>query len=408
MHRSAARTAVLLVATVATACAGSPTIEHAAPAPPTLSRTPILLAIPTPTVEQAVTIPPELAFVDDLAPIDDLAPAADEVGSAEDAGSDPCAGDVSVQVLADQFDTRTDGWAGGDLMDVVDLGDGRRVWIFGDSFIGAVSGGALDPGHRFVHSSAFVQKGTCFEMVQTDDGWGWVSWPPDGTWLWPQEATLDRGLLHVFMVRVQNLPGAAPGLNFEVVGGALAVFALDDLTDPLIVVADTPTVDGKPFGWSTMNVRGFHYVYSHVQGRGSFVARVPEGLLANFSFWAYWNGTDWVPDPSAAVAVDQDRLRVSVLDDGSLEALTIRFGGERVLVSTSSRPEGPFTAVEELAIEIDTELEWAYQPLAVRLADSVAIAFNTLPWDPTRINNDVLLYGPTFVDRYFAGADAGP
>lgn len=311
-----------------------------------------------------------------------------------------CAGDADVATTAANFADRTRGWAGGDLMDRVELPDGRVLWIFGDTFVGDVDAeGRLASGHRFVHSSAVIQDGTCFDMVETDDGWGWVSWLPDGTWLWPQEATLDGAFLHVFMVRVEHLPGVAPGLDFRVVGGALAVFSLDDLSHPFAVIDGTPAVDGHPFGFGVVRDGGHHYTYAHINRVGSFVSRVPVGQLADFDSWEYWDGSVWQPDVARARPVASQRLRVAAAADGGFVALGLPFGSTVVSVARAEAPQGPFVPVDEvsLAAIVDLETGWAYEPLFMELAGEQAMTVNLLPWDTDSIPDQVGSYGPRFV-----------
>ncbi len=43
---------------------------------------------------------------------------------------------------------RTDGWTGADAAGSVDLGDGRTLWLFGDTWISKIRDGKRLPGAR--------------------------------------------------------------------------------------------------------------------------------------------------------------------------------------------------------------------------------------------------------------------
>jgi hypothetical protein len=51
---------------------------------------------------------------------------------------------------------RTDGWTGADCAGSVDLGDGRTLWMFGDTWIGKIRDGKRQPGATMVNNSIAV------------------------------------------------------------------------------------------------------------------------------------------------------------------------------------------------------------------------------------------------------------
>ena len=52
-------------------------------------------------------------------------------------------------------------WTGGDGGGTIDLGDGRRLWLFGDTFNGPVDATKILPGWNFVHNSIAVEQHNC-------------------------------------------------------------------------------------------------------------------------------------------------------------------------------------------------------------------------------------------------------
>lgn len=292
---------------------------------------------------------------------------------------------------------RADGtWAIGDLIDTTRLSDGRELWVFGDTFTGPVDETGSLGDHRMVHSSAIVIDNGCVSPVATDDGWAWVSSPPDGTWLWPQGVIEADGLVYVFLVRVTADPDARPGLDFEVVGGALAAFDVDDLSHPLLVL-DQPAGIGSahPFGWAPVPV-GDHVVVTAHAPDGTHLARMRSDTIATTEAWEYWNGSTWNTDLAASVSIHPGRLHLSAAPDGAVSAHTLGFGAATAVRWDAAEVTGPWSESERLALpDLDLDVEWAYLPVVI---DETTLAHNVMPWDPSVIPDDVATYGPRFVD----------
>src|SRR5438874_2967633 len=125
------------------------------------------------------------------------------------------------------------GWTGGDGAWSAPLPDGRTVWLFGDTFLGGVD----DAGHRsaaapMVHNSMVVEgrDGAMRTLA------GGTAAAPDSLvagsgandWYWPGPPVAGPTELELPMEHVVRTgPG---GWDFEVVGTALAEFALPSLT----------------------------------------------------------------------------------------------------------------------------------------------------------------------------------
>ena len=63
------------------------------------------------------------------------------------------------EVKWDAVFDRTSGWTGADVVGTVDLGQGRVLWLFGDTWIGEVAEGAHVPGSRMVNNSVGLHGG---------------------------------------------------------------------------------------------------------------------------------------------------------------------------------------------------------------------------------------------------------
>jgi hypothetical protein len=115
--------------------------------------------------------------------------------------------------------TRTSGWTGGDVAGTVDLGDGRVVWLFGDTWIGDVADGRHKPGARMVNNSIAIQSlaGKPSELPAKSDlrlYWQGGSKDPSA-WIAPKlEQTAAGGK--------QSDPKASQGWYWPSGGGAVA------------------------------------------------------------------------------------------------------------------------------------------------------------------------------------------
>lgn len=123
---------------------------------------------------------------------------------------------------ADQLFHRDQHWAGGDGASSVDLGDGRILWLFGDSWIDPTGRGTRQ-GARMVSNSVAIQRGTDPVNASIQFYWGRA---PDGR---PAAFVPDAGRerhwfgngvrvgnrLVLFLNRVRSSSG---GLGFESTG----------------------------------------------------------------------------------------------------------------------------------------------------------------------------------------------
>jgi hypothetical protein len=155
---------------------------------------------------------------------------------------------------------RTEGWTGADAAGSIDLGDGRTLWTFGDTWIGKIRDGKRLPGAWMVNNSIAVHL--------TDKAAPWRApdprdvhfvWGPNGKdgrptawavplaiagdaasandWLWCNGGgavgvTRDgkgRRLI-VFFFRVRRNPRGKGVWNFTTVGTCFAV--IDNMADP--------------------------------------------------------------------------------------------------------------------------------------------------------------------------------
>ena len=160
--------------------------------------------------------------------------------------------------------TRTSGWTGGDVAGTVNLGDGRMLWLFGDTWIGDVADGRHANGSRMVNNTIAIQSltGKASEppakselqfywhggskdpsawiapkllpasagetKSDSKDSNGWY-WPTGGGTVVPGPG--DRPRLLVFLFHIGKRQGKEGIWAFKSLGGTMAT--IDNIADPV-------------------------------------------------------------------------------------------------------------------------------------------------------------------------------
>lgn len=302
-------------------------------------------------------------------------------------------------------DRSTWGWVMGDLMKRVRLDARRSLWMFGDTFFGQVDAqGALKPGWAFARNSALLQERGCFTVVMGHDGGAWTPALRPAGWSWPQGALVVEERLFAFALELVKAADDAYPFNFEVVGGTMSVFDIDDLSAPLERF-ELPAIRGAPFGWGAFIDGGYAYLYAHEQEPlATYVARLPVAQLSRPKQWTFWNGEAWVPGVDRAASIAPHKLRV-FQHGGGHRAVTVPLWDQRLHLFRSDSPTGPFELTDVVALDrVMPDVRcYAYQasvvaPLAGEpTTDELTIAVNFLPLSPEETLARVERYGPRLV-----------
>jgi hypothetical protein len=155
---------------------------------------------------------------------------------------------------------RTDGWTGADCAGSVDLGDGRTLWMFGDTWIGNIRNGKRQPGATMVNNSIAVHptdkaapwrrpdpRSVQFVWGSNDKQGHPTAWVvpqddpkqsvDDRDWFWCNGggvvgvgANEEGRRLIVFLFRTRRNPNGKGVWNFTTVGTSFAV--IDNVADP--------------------------------------------------------------------------------------------------------------------------------------------------------------------------------
>lgn len=267
---------------------------------------------------------------------------------------------------ADALFHRDPRWAGSDCAYSVDLGGGRSLWLFGDTWIDPTARHSRR-GARMIRNSIAIQTGDdpsrasiTFYWGSDVDGVPTDFFPPTGNqWYWPGHGVRVGGRLLLFLGRVRGSQG---GLGFEV-GSWNAVMVRNPDAEPPqweIVPLGTPL---NPLGV----VVGFagallheEYVYAFgaqepVKSHPIFVARWPVERVRQSNLRApqWWAGADmgWVKDgtpvPRWPLFEDGQSELTIHYDEVSRRFLafqTVGFGAAELAMRSASELAGPWTA----------------------------------------------------------------
>jgi hypothetical protein len=217
---------------------------------------------------------------------------------------------------ADRLFRRDPHWRGADVASSVDLGGGRTLWLFGDTWIDPSGRGKRD-GARMISNSLGIQHGLDPATARMSFYWGRaVDGQPDaafpdrhGESLWFGSGVRVEDRLVLFFGRTVRYPGA--GLGFDHVGWtAVLVENPDDEPSAWRIrhLATPPNPLGALLGFAASFRMGNH-VYAlgsqnPVKTHPIFAVRWPaeqvrRGDLHDPEWWAgEWVG--WVPDSASS------------------------------------------------------------------------------------------------------------
>jgi len=277
--------------------------------------------------------------------------------SAAEATVPPVRSDESWNAVFD----RRDGWTGADVAGSVDLGDGRILWLFGDTWIGSIRDGKRMPGSRMVNNSIAVHAKDKTAPWNAPDPqavrfyWGanhadgqptaWVvpsgesagQQPPSESreWLWPTGGGLAVGdsansrRLYLFFFRVRRNALGKGVWNFSIVGTTLGT--IDNAGEPvdrwkvkLLNIPHSIKLKGPGGSQAEMETtwgmtacldpeilkdKSSDALIYGVRKTGLFnnslvLARVPAVTIDRFDAWTFYAGRNsWVHPSTAATPI---------------------------------------------------------------------------------------------------------
>ena len=267
---------------------------------------------------------------------------------------------------ADLLFRRDPHWVGADGASSVDLGGGRTLWLFGDSWIDP-SGKHTRQGARMISNSVAIQTGTdpanssiAFYWGSATDGSPAPFFPDrGGERLWLGNGVRLDNRLVLFFNRIRS---TNTGLGFESVGWTAVIVDNPDAEPSAwrLVPLETPTNPlGVIVGYAAVLQLG-EYVYAlgsedPVKSHPVYVVRWPAAEVRRGNLFQpeWWAGErlGWVPDSSSAPrwpVFENGQSDLTVHFDKTtqrfVEVQTVGFGPAYVAMRAAPELTGPWTA----------------------------------------------------------------
>jgi hypothetical protein len=265
---------------------------------------------------------------------------------------------------------RTDDATGVDGAHAVVLPDGRRLWGYGDTFLGTVTDDhARASNTRLIVGNTYIEESSSGTFVRTLTG-GTAASPTaflrpatPGHWYWPGDAVVEGNKLRVL---VNEWSHGSVGGTFDWIfhGTGIVTLSLPGLT----VDTKSPQQVTMRAGmtWTGLLEQGdTTYIYGH-KDKELYVARRPRGLL--LGPWEYRGpGGTWSTDPAVATPILGGGVvdSAKVVRSGSCYLLItfapgFFFNTPDVRVYYGDHPDGPWGAgqplytIPEGATSVDT------------------------------------------------------
>jgi hypothetical protein len=259
-------------------------------------------------------------------------------------------------------------WRGGDCASTVDLGDGRVLWLFADSYVG------VKPPYRrdyccvkMIRNCMGIQHGYDPSTADFAVYWRGTKDEPrpffpneDTSWFWPGNAVRIDSMLAVFLMRVCH---SDSGLSFKTCGHA--AFLISDLEDDpgnwtvsWLQLPDNPF--GIMLGAATIVEPPYLYAFSVKEpgDHSMYLARwLTDSVLAGSTEAIEWwtgDSSAWVlqarmtsaptmlfPDGATELSVVYDARA-----DQYLSIQTVGFGAADVIMRTSPSLTGPWSPLQ--------------------------------------------------------------
>lgn len=317
-------------------------------------------------------------------------------------------------------------WLGGDGVYSVDLGQGRVLWLFSDSFI-ATSSANTRSASTLVHNSIAIQTGydpatasMQFYWSKTANGpEAFFSDPSSPNWYWPAHGVRIGNTLLIFMAETQSSSG---GLGFVGVGWKAVAVDNPDATPDQWQVRNLTAPDqfALVVGSSVLVVGDYLYAYAHSNtDTNLYLARFPlaEAALGTLTNLEWYNGNgSWglqsqlSRPPAALMEAGQSEFNIYPNPPHApyLEVQTDAFGAANLAYRIAGAPTGPWPGLQPFYRPPEYNqsgiLIYAAKmhPMLTNSGADFVVSYSTNNTDFNTQVQDTSLYYPRFVKASWA------
>ncbi len=319
-------------------------------------------------------------------------------------------------------------WLGGDGVYSIDLGNGRVLWMFGDSFV------STSPAHkrseaRIVRNSIAIQTGYDPATATMRFFWAHSGVAPDAffvsnspKWFWPAHGIRIGSALLIFLSEMKASSG---GLGFEG-SGWKAILVDNPDADPdawHVRYLESPNRFSMAVGSSILVAGDFIYAYSHSDAENGgthniFLARFPldqaaKGILTNLEW--YNGGSGWELQsnmshgPPPLIPDGQTEFNVYAYPPHFpfLEVQTEGFPSAVLSYRTAESPLGRWYGLQQFyrppeASRSDIQIYSAkLHPMLIHSGADFTVSYSTNSSNFNTLVHDSSLYFPRFVKAHW-------
>jgi hypothetical protein len=249
-------------------------------------------------------------------------------------------------------------WLGADGAYSVDLGNGRVLWIFSDTFVARKAGD--DRRHAaFVHNTVAIQSG--YDPSQATIKFYWHTkmgepseiFPSEGqAWMWPSAGIRIANRLLLFSGRIAS-DSAKDSLGFKSVGwNAYWVSNPDEEPSAWKLKAAAESSDSVIMASAVLRDGGFVYLFGESEPEHDlYVARLGVKMLARGKFgpMEWWSGGGWQTTasgrhPIQLAAGTETSVQRNPGVTGFLEINSRGFGATDIVMQQAKSLVGPWSA----------------------------------------------------------------
>ncbi len=244
-------------------------------------------------------------------------------------------------------------WLGSDGGFSIDLGNGRVLWLFGDTLV------ARKPGEgrknaAFVRNTVAIMNGYDPLTAQVKFYWRKGSrmeiFPSEGNiWMWPAHGIRIGDKLIVFCNRMARNPDKN-SLGFQGVGSSAFVIDNPDAEPKAWKMRDVFTDSSKVMlGSAIVQQRDLIYIYCESEpSHDIFLAMMKTmgAVAGRFEEMEWWAGGAWSSKANRTPVMRGVSSELSVQPaegGGFVEINSQGFGGTDIVMRRATRPEGPWS-----------------------------------------------------------------
>lgn len=315
-------------------------------------------------------------------------------------------------------------WLGGDAAFSVDLGGGRSLWLFGDSFV-ATSAALKRSESTMVRNSVAIQQGSDPSSAKMtfhwreDVGTPGSFFPEEGeAWYWPGHGVRLGSSLLLFLSRVVKDPD--PGsLGFRAAGWEARRVESPDAPASTWTLARVPlpAVGFDLVGGLALLVEGdwlYAYGVREPESHDVVLERWPRAraMAGDLSAPEWWMGKDrgWVAQSvlgnERPAVLFRGSTELSVHRDSGLgryiQVQTEGFGAAELVLRSAARPEGPWSAAQRVFRPPESDrggkvIVYAGKAHPQLSGGGLAATYAANSLDLNELVRDATLYYPRFV-----------